>query len=123
MSERLTAVLDQIEAEQQERFSLPDGITALPLLQMAYRGQVQLTPQQMRAAIEALPFEVPKLSASANVHYDGTFAAQLERAIERSRQGPPLLDAPKTIEHEELVTANDLKAPFQRNFRRFTSTR
>ena len=44
----------------------------LPLLQMAYRGQVQLTPQQMRAAIEALPFEVPKLG--------GSFAERLERA-------------------------------------------
>lgn len=52
------------------------GITALPLLQMAYRGQVQLTPQQMRAAIEALPFEVPKLSATAIATMDErSFAA------------------------------------------------
>jgi hypothetical protein len=57
------------------RLILPEGITALPLLQMAYRGQVQLTPQQMRAAIEALPFEVPKLSATAVASMDGkTFA-------------------------------------------------
>ena len=52
----------------------------LPLLQMAYRGQVQLTPQQMRAAIEALPFEVPKLGVMANVTVDGSFAERLERA-------------------------------------------
>ena len=35
MSERITAVLDQIEAQQQAPL-LPEGIMALPLLQMAY---------------------------------------------------------------------------------------
>jgi hypothetical protein len=42
MSERITAVLDQIEARRQEPL-LPEGVMALPLLQMAYRGQVKLT--------------------------------------------------------------------------------
>jgi hypothetical protein len=102
---------------------LPENITALPLLQMAYRGQVQLTPQQMRAAIEALPFEVPKLGVTANVTVDGSFAERLERALERSSSPVPRLNGPKTVEHEELVTANDLKKPFQRNYRRFTSPR
>jgi len=70
---------------------VPEGIMALPLLQMAYRGKVQLTPQQMRAAIEALPFEVPKLSAAAITSMDEkSFAAALERAIERSKSPPPL---------------------------------
>jgi hypothetical protein len=55
--EAVDEVLARIE--QQREPDLPDNITALPLLQMAYRGQVQLTPQQVRAAIEALPFEVP----------------------------------------------------------------
>ena len=73
---------------------IAEDIMALPLLQMAYRGQVQLTPQQMRAAIEALPFEVPKLSATAIASMDEkSFAAALERAIERSRS-PPLLNGP-----------------------------
>jgi hypothetical protein len=90
---------------------LLENIGALPLLQMAYRGQVQLTPQQMRAAIEALPFEVPKLGVTANVTVDGSFAERLERALERSAQSGLLL--PPTIEHEPLVSANDLKKPFQ----------
>jgi hypothetical protein len=77
--------------------AVPDNITALPLLQMAYRGQVQLTPQQMRAAIEALPFEVPKLSAAAITTMDEkSFAAALERAIERSR-GPVLSNGPVQV--------------------------
>ena len=58
------AVLDQIEAKQQEP-PLPKDIRALELLQMVYRGEVKLSAQQMRAAIEVLPFEEPKLSAVA----------------------------------------------------------
>jgi hypothetical protein len=70
---------------------------------------------RMRAAIEALPFEVPKLSATAIATLDGkTFAEALERCIERSKS-PPMLNAP-TIEHE--VPAEELKKPFPRNYRR-----
>jgi hypothetical protein len=87
-------VLDLIE-QQKVKPDLPEGITALPLLQMAYRGQVQLTPQQMRAAIEALPFENAKLGVTANVMVDGSFAERLERALERS-QSLPMLNPPKT---------------------------
>jgi hypothetical protein len=48
---------------------LPEGIMALPLLQMAYRGQVQLTPQQI----------VALTSMTAQ-----DFATRLERALQRS---------------------------------------
>jgi hypothetical protein len=93
---------------------IPEGITALPLLQMAYRGQVQLTPQQMRAAIEALPFEVPKLSAAAITTMDEkSFAAALDRAIERSRQPVPRLNGPV-----EPLPAGEYKKPFPRSYRR-----
>jgi hypothetical protein len=92
---------------------IPEGITALPLLQMAYRGQVQLTPQQTRAAIEALPFEVPKLSAAAITTMDEeSFAAALDRAIERSR-APPRLNG-----SAEPLPPSELKQPMTR-YRRF----
>jgi hypothetical protein len=81
---RIAAVLDRIEAEQQTQ-PLPEGIGALELLQMVYRGEFKATPQQMRAAIEALPFEAPKLSAIGVHHLTGeAFAQQLERAVNRS---------------------------------------
>jgi hypothetical protein len=67
----------------------------------------------MRAAIEALPFETPKLSAQQHVHFDGSFAAQLERAIARS-QSPLVINAP-TIEH----SADELKGVMPRLERRF----
>jgi hypothetical protein len=94
--------------------ALPDNITALPLLQMAYRGQVQLTPQQMRAAIETLPFEVPKLSAAAITTMDEkSFAAALDRAIERSSSPVPRLNGPV-----ERLPPEELKRPMSR-YRRF----
>jgi hypothetical protein len=95
---------------------------ALTYLQSIYRNPMEATPTRMRAAIECLPFENPKLGVTANVVVDGSFAERLERALERS-QSLPMLDPPKVIEHEELVTASDLKKPFPRAHRRFTSTR
>jgi len=70
---------------------LPKDIGAKRLLQMAYRGEIKLSAQQMRAAIEVLPFEEPKLSAVAVGHLTGQdFAAALERAIHRSLAGKPI---------------------------------
>ena len=113
MVDAVDEVLNRIEQQKVEP-DLPEGITALPLLQMAYRGQVQLTPQQMRAAIEALPFEVPKLSATAIASMDEkSFAAALDRAIERSKSPPPLLNGPI-----EQLPASELKKPMSR-YRRF----
>ena len=96
-----------------DRFVLPEGTTAKQALEMVYRGEIVLSPQQMRAAIECLQFEVPKVSAVA--HIDGSsLADRLEkelRAIERSK-GPLLLNSPPEL------PAAELKKPFQ-NLRRF----
>ena len=108
------------EFEEEQRTVLPEGTTAKEALRMVYRGEIVLSPQQMRAAIEALPFENPKVSAVAISHMtDKSFAAALERAIERS-QSPhvinrPALPAPTTIEH----SPDELKGPFSRFERRF----
>jgi hypothetical protein len=84
MTDAVTEVLDRIEQQRIEP-DLPEGVMALELLQMAYRGKVKLTPQQARCAIEALPYETPKLSATAIAAIDGqTFAQALERATARS---------------------------------------
>jgi hypothetical protein len=70
---------------------------------------MEATPTGMRAAIECLPFENPKLSAAAIGHFDGkTFAEALERCIERSKS-PPLLNGPV-----EQLTASELKRPMSR---------
>ena len=59
---------------------------ALEYLQGIYNDARQSTSVRMRAAIECLPFENPKLSATAVSHMDErSFAAALERAIERRK--------------------------------------
>jgi hypothetical protein len=115
MVDAVNEVLNRIEQQKVEP-ELPDNIGALPLLQMAYRGKVKLSPQQARCAIEALPYETPKLSATA--HLNVNFAEQLEkelRAIERSKQPVPMLNSP--VEELPATVANK---PFTRpNYRRF----
>jgi hypothetical protein len=91
-----------------------DGeVKALELLQEVYRNEEVALPTRMRAAIECLPFENPKLSATAIAAFDGqTFAQALERCIERSKS-PPLLNGPA-----EPLPPEELKRPMSR-YRRF----
>ena len=74
----------------------PEGTTALGLLQAAYRDVTQPLSVRMRAAIEAAPFESPKLSATA-VLTSEDFATRLERAILRS-DVRVCLDCPLAVE-------------------------
>src|SRR5215813_10227986 len=111
---RLPCFADPDNLEAPEEPELPEGIMALELLQLAYRGKIKLTPQQARCAIESLPYETPKLSAAAIATMDGkSFAEALERAIARSQQPGPMLNGPV-----EQLPATEFKKPMQR-YRRF----
>jgi hypothetical protein len=93
-------------------------LVSLQLLQAIYRNKKQPLNVRVRCAIEALPFENPKMSAVQVSHMNGhDFASALDRAIQRSK-APLALNAPKTIEIEPVVEASEMKAPFQR-YRRY----
>src|SRR5262249_16153013 len=63
----------------------PKTISALKYLQSIYRNPMEPTGVRIRAAIESLPYENPKLSAVAVGYLTAEdFASRLERAIERS---------------------------------------
>jgi len=100
--------------EEGGQLVLPEGTTAKEALRMVYRGEIVLSPQQMRAAIESLPYENPKLSATAIATMDGkSFAEALERCIERSK-GPPMLNG-----SVEPIAASEMKKPMSRLYRRY----
>jgi len=65
-----------------------------------YRNNSLPLPTRMRAAIAALPHEVPKLGVQLNVSDDGSFAARLDAAIARSV---------KVIEHQPLAKLEEAK--------------
>jgi len=107
----MDGLVDLSVVELREEAEVPKGIGALALLQMAYRKEVELSAQQMRAAIEALPFEAPKLTAVA--HFEGSFYEALEREIEKRANRPPpsLLIEAKPV---PVQPASVLKKPFPR---------
>jgi hypothetical protein len=110
---RLPCFAEPENLEAPEEPIAPEGETSLQLLQAIYKDKNQPLNVRVRCAIEALPFEVPKLSATAIATMDGkTFAEALERCIERS-QSPPLLNGPT-----EPLPPEELKRPMSR-YRRF----
>ena len=73
--------LMRIEVEEHE----PEKVNSLEYLQRIYRDPTQPTGVRMRAAIEALAFENPRMSAvSVGYLTNDTFAERLERAIRAS---------------------------------------
>src|SRR5215469_875537 len=87
MQDTVQAELDRIEVQRVQAQPLPDGSTALSLLREVYRDRNQPLSARMRAAIEALPHENPRLSAVAVGYMTGdTFAERLERCIARSNR-------------------------------------
>jgi hypothetical protein len=63
-----------------------EAITSLRFLQAVYRNPEVPLPVRMRAAMAAIPFEHPKFAVVATVDGNSDFAAQLDRAAERSRR-------------------------------------
>jgi hypothetical protein len=79
----------------EELIELAPHETSLDFLRKVYRSVKQPMSRRLRAAIEALPHEHPRLGAVAVGYLSGEdFAARLERAIERSaKTAPKLIEA------------------------------
>jgi hypothetical protein len=89
----IEAVMDRVNLEEEPG-------SALEYIQDVYRGRRPAEPWRFRAAVAALPFEAPKLSAMAITSMDEhSFAAALERAITRAN-GARSPAAGKVIEHQ-----------------------
>jgi len=90
--------------------------TSLEFLQAVYRNEQLPLSVRMRAAIEAAPYEHAKRTAINIDYWNGdSFGAQLDRAIERSRRPPKMIDVtPVPVPHP----ASELKGPMVRLRRR-----
>jgi len=93
MTKAITTVFDRLEAQKQ--LDIGPTATALELLQAVYRSPSQELYTRMRAAMACLPFETPKLLATAIVS-EGNFAELLDRRLKR-------------LEELKLIEANGAK--------------
>jgi hypothetical protein len=82
MTETIAVVLDRIEAQQANALRLRPEANSLDLLRAVYRDPSLALPIRMRAAIAALPHEVPRLSMVAQIN-EQSFAELLERRLKR----------------------------------------
>ena len=82
MDELITYLRDKVRLRE----AIDNPEDGLILLQAIYRNPEVALPVRMKAAVEALPYERPKLSVTANVSGDD-FAEMLDRAIARSGNG------------------------------------
>jgi hypothetical protein len=112
------SILDQVPqcVERREVEDGPEGETSLQLMQNVYRNRKLPLTVRVRCAVEAAPYENPRVSAVAVTSMSSqSFAEALDRAISRSK-GPLLLNSPPELPAEEL------KGPFpnyRNNLRRF----
>jgi len=85
MGNEVELVLNRIEKQQRdgEGLEVPADATSLHFLQAIYRSSTQPMQRRLRAAIEALPFEMPKLAVTAWMDA-GDFGQRLELALRRS---------------------------------------
>ena len=82
---------------------LPRGIKAKDFLGMVMRGEIQATPQQIRAAENLLTIEEPKRKAEGQ-NYEDQFPYKLEEALrksERAKQINPIIEGTARVLDEE----------------------
>jgi hypothetical protein len=82
-----------IEYKEEEEVVSFTG-SALDYLQSVYRDTTREPYVRMRAAIAAIPFESPKLQATATLQLGLDFASKLDRAVLRSASVRVVASAP-----------------------------
>jgi hypothetical protein len=122
MTKEITMVLDRIEAQQNKQLDLGPTASSLDLLQAVYRDPTQQLHTRMRAAMACLPFETPKLLATAIVN-ENSFAELLDRRLARISDMKMIDAKPNAIEPTNENGGNvDARLPPSipdRRYRRF----
>ena len=118
MTKEIARVLDRIDAQQDKHLELGPTAISLDLLRAVYRNPTQQLSTRMRAAMACLPFETPKLLATAIVN-EGSFAEILDRRLKRMEQTTKLIEAKPTQENGGNADARLPPSSPDRRYRRF----
>jgi hypothetical protein len=94
----------QLEPEVDDPVKLPEGGMSLDGLQLIYRNPALPLTTRFRAMVAALPFETPKLLATAMIN-EGSFAELLERRLKRIDE-LKLIDAKPTPTSEPRIASD-----------------
>jgi hypothetical protein len=114
MNEELTDL--NVRYEDDGPPTIPDDIPLPQVADEVVRGKRTLSKDQMRLLIELLPYHLPKHSATAHVNF--SFAAELEKALERAKLRSSQVNLRLVNGPSPQLPAEELKAPFTR-LRRF----
>jgi hypothetical protein len=104
--------MEIIDGRIGDGIDIPLNVNALEFLQATYRSPYVPFHTRMRAASMALPFESPKLQATASVRFDLDFSAKLDRAIQRSDKHRLIPNAPL----ERPAEVSETPSAFRRRF-------
>ena len=106
------------EPEEDDPLQLGDGVLSLDGLQAIYRNPGLPLATRMRAMIAAIPFESPKLLATAIVS-EGSFAELLDQRLKRIEQ-VKMIEA-KPTNADKIIEGNpvDARLPPSISDRRF----
>jgi hypothetical protein len=113
---------DLFEDTKPDEIEIPPNGTSLDLLQAVYRRSDLPLTTRMRAAIAALPHEVPRLMVSALVN-EQSFAEILDRRLKKlnamnGNQPQPQQQIDQTIDQPQIETPKPLPRIADRRFRR-----
>jgi hypothetical protein len=108
MIKAIGMALDLLDKKSEDIELGPNG-TSLDLLRAVYRSTAQPLGVRIRAAVAALPHEVPKLIATAVIN-EGSFAELLERRLQHLKA----INEGKVIEATPSTAVVEVKPPAPR---------
>jgi hypothetical protein len=109
----MRSLIEDGSSKKSQEIEIPSDGISLDLLRAVYRNPSLALSTRMRAAIAALPHEVPKLAVTA-VMTDNDFATLLDRRLKRIEEMKA-----KAIEATPMIDAEKVDARLaDRRFRR-----
>jgi hypothetical protein len=109
MTKEITTVLDRIEAQQDKQLELGPTAISLDFLRLIYRDPTQQLSTRIRVAMACLPYETPKLLATAIVTHISRLYFIRRRIESLSKGRVPHRPSAASLLRTEAVHAHEWK--------------